>query len=88
MDSYSIGLTRSAERDLRKISKSHIPVLVRRIRALGQNPRPSGLILLRGQNRYYRIRQGDYRIVYEVNDTGHLVTVIKIGHRREVYTDR
>jgi len=55
-----------------------------RIRGLAQNPRPSGSEKLSGQDRY-RIRQGDYRIVYAVDDETRTVEVVKIGHRREVY---
>jgi len=55
-----------------------------RIRGLAQNPRPSGSEKLSGQDRY-RIRQGDYRIVYAIDDETRTVEVVKIGHRREVY---
>ena len=87
MASYSVGMTRSSERELRKIHKSHIPGILKKIKSLSGNPRPSGLILLRSENRYYRVRQGDYRIVYEVDDASKAVTIVKIGHRREVYSD-
>lgn len=85
---YKIGLTRSAEAELRKIHKGHIPAVLRKIKLLERDPRPSGLVLLRGQDRHYRIRQGDYRIIYEVDDVRRAIVVIKIGHRREVYSDR
>lgn len=88
MASYSVGINRSAERELRKIHKVHIPGILKKIKALAANPRPSGLILLRQENRHYRIRHGDYRIIFEVNDASKTVTVVKIGHRREVYLDR
>ncbi|MHB0887045.1 MAG: type II toxin-antitoxin system RelE family toxin [Bacillota bacterium] len=58
--------------------------MVSRIQALSDNPRPPGGEKLSGQERY-RIRQGDYRILYEVDDARQAVTIVKIGHRREVY---
>lgn len=54
---------------------------------LARNPRPQGCEKLSGQERY-RVRQGVYRIIYEIRDEVLLVTVIKVGHRREVYKDR
>jgi mRNA interferase RelE/StbE len=55
------------------------------IGALAAGPRPSGCKKLAGNTDYYRIRVGDYRVLYEVRDREVLVLVIKIGHRREVY---
>jgi len=55
-----------------------------RIGILADNPRPPGCEKLSGQERY-RIRQGDYRILYEVDESQQVVIVVKIGHRREVY---
>jgi mRNA interferase RelE/StbE len=52
---------------------------------LAADPRPSGCKKLAGNTDYYRIRVGDYRVLYEVSDRDVLVLVIKIGHRREVY---
>ena len=78
--SYSLLLKKSAERDLRKIPKADL----QRIKELAAAPRPSGSEKLAGQDSY-RIRQGDYRIVYTVDDDHRLIDIIKIGHRREVY---
>ena len=55
------------------------------IRALGADPRPPGCTKLAGNAAYYRVRVGDYRVLYEVRDREILVLVIKIGHRRDVY---
>ncbi len=85
MASYKISFRHSAEKELRKIPKPDLRRLVERIGALSNNPRPSGAQMLKGENRYYRIRQGDYRVVYEVDDPAQQVIVIKVGHRREVY---
>jgi mRNA interferase RelE/StbE len=59
--------------------------LVARIEALGNNPRPSGCEKLAGYAGGYRVRQGDYRMVYTVDDAERLIVIVKIGHRREVY---
>jgi mRNA interferase RelE/StbE len=55
-----------------------------RLRSLSDDPRPAGHEKLTGQNRY-RVRQGDYRIIYAIDDTSATIDVVKIGHRKEVY---
>ncbi len=85
MASYKVFLKRSAEKELRGISAPHLPKIVEKIKTLFQNPRPLGAQLLKGEGRYFRLRQGDYRMIYEVDDLNQKVTIIKIGHRREVY---
>ena len=85
MASYNIFFKRSAEKELRKISKPHLVQIIDKIKSLSHNPKPHGVQMLRGEGRYLRLRQGDYRIVYEVDDADRTVTIIKVGHRREVY---
>ncbi len=58
--------------------------ILQKIDALRDDPRPPGSVKLAGEE-HYRVRQGDYRIVYEIRETKLFITVIKIGHRREVY---
>ena len=82
--SYRLLLKKSAERELRKIPKTDLQRITERIKELAALPRPSGSEKLAGQDSY-RIRQGDYRIVYTVDDDPRLIEIIKIGHRREVY---
>ena len=82
--SYRLLLKKSAERELRKIPKADLQRITERIKELPAIPRPSGSEKLAGQDSY-RIRQGDYRIVYTVDDDHRLIEIIKIGHRREVY---
>ena len=82
--SYSLLLKKSAERELRKTPKADLLRITQRIKELAAIPRPSGNEKLAGQNSY-RIRQGDYRVVYTVDDDQRLIEIIKIGHRREVY---
>ncbi len=85
MESYRIEFTRSAERDLRKIDRSRIAQILGKIEQLQVCPRPEGSKKLAGADRTYRIRVGDYRVVYEVEDEVLLVLVIRVGHRKDVY---
>ncbi len=85
MDSYNLLFKKSAEKELRSIPKTFLEKIVQKIGTLSQHPRPFGVQVLRGDERYYRLRQGDYRIVYEIDDAVKKITIIKIGHRREVY---
>jgi mRNA interferase RelE/StbE len=85
MGSYNLFFKVSAKKELRQVPPPFIQKILSKIETLSSEPRPFGVKLLKGESRYYRIRQGDYRIVYEVDDALHTVTVITIGHRREVY---
>lgn len=82
--SYNVSLKKSAQRELRAIPQPDLSRIVNRIQRLGEIPRPPGCEKLSGEERY-RVRQGDYRIVYAVDDERRIVEVVKIGHRREVY---
>ncbi|MCX5725549.1 MAG: type II toxin-antitoxin system RelE/ParE family toxin [Nitrospirae bacterium] len=84
MGSYSLFLKKSAERDLRKIPQTDLQRIIQRIKELAATPRPSSSEKLAGQDSY-RIRQGDYRTVYTVDDDRQLIEIVKIGHRREIY---
>ena len=81
---YRLLLKKSAERELRKIPKADLQRITEQINELAAAPRPSGSEKLAGQGSY-RIRQGDYRVVYTVDDDQKLIEIVKIGHRREVY---
>lgn len=82
--SYSLVIKKSAERELRTIPKPDLRRVTERLRGLAQDPRPTGSEKLSGHD-HYRVRQGDYRIVYAVDDETRTVQVVKVGHRREVY---
>lgn len=86
--SYSIEIRPAALRQLRKID----PVARRRIQAaveiLSETPRPPGAKKLVGGQGEWRVRTGDYRIVYEIQDDVLVVLVVAIGHRREIYQSR
>ncbi len=86
MAGSSIQIKRSAAKELGSIgSKKDRQRIIARIRALAEDPRPQGAEKLSGSRDRYRIRQGDYRILYEIQDDILIVVVVKIGHRRGVY---
>lgn len=84
MASYSLAFRKSVARDLRVIPNPDFQRILQRIESLLEDPRPPGCEKLSGQERY-RLRQGSYRIVYEIADDLLIVTVVRVGHRREVY---
>lgn len=84
MAAYSLFLKESVEKDFEGIPKKDLRKILTRIKSLANDPRPSGCEKLTGQDRY-RLRQGRYRIVYALQDEEHIVTVVKVGHRKDVY---
>ena len=85
MESYEVRIKPSAVKELERVAtKKDRTRIVRRIRELAEDPRPPGCEKLSTLERY-RVRQGAYRIVYAVDDGERQVTVVKIGHRRDVY---
>ena len=83
--SYRVEIARSAEKQLRKLSKQQQQRLAKAMGALAHDPHPPGSRKLQGYNDVYRMRVGSYRIVYEMFEDRLIVLVIKIGHRRDVY---
>ena len=84
MASYKIQIKRSAARELERLPQKDRRRIVSRIKDLAAEPRPYGSQKLSGEESY-RFRQGDYRVVYTVDDAEPTVTVFKIAHRRDVY---
>ncbi len=84
MASYRVQIKRSAVKELEALPLKDRRRVSRRIRGLAVEPRPTQCEKLSGRERY-RLRQGSYRFVYGVEDTDAIVTVVKIGHRRDVY---
>jgi len=82
--SYRILIRRSAAKEIEAVPLKDRRRVVARIESLANNPRPVGCEKLSGEDKY-RIRQGDYRIVYEIVDTDLIVTVVRMGNRRDVY---
>jgi mRNA interferase RelE/StbE len=82
---YTVQLAPAAKRQLRKLDRSIQERVVRRLEKLEKDPRPPGVEKLEGDESTYRIRMGEYRIVYEIQDKVLVVLVLKVGHRREIY---
>jgi mRNA interferase RelE/StbE len=84
MAGYSLFFKESVRKDLDGIPKKDLRKILSRIKSLADDPRPPGSEKLTGRNRY-RLRQGRYRIVYAVEDEARTVTVVKVGHRKDIY---
>lgn len=84
MESYRVFIKRSAAKELESLPVKDRRRIATKIAALAQNPRPVGCEKLSGEEKY-RLRQGNYRILYEITDRDLIVNVVKIGDRREVY---
>ncbi|MEK9140701.1 MAG: type II toxin-antitoxin system RelE/ParE family toxin [Nitrospirota bacterium] len=82
---YSILLAPPAERQLKSLTDSVQKRIAKRLKSLRENPRPQGVKKLAGEADLYRIREGDYRIIYTIQDKELIVLVVKIGDRKEVY---
>ena len=84
MERYSVSIKTSALKELEQIPSKVIRQITRRIQFLAENPRPPGCEKLSGREQY-RIRQGNYRILYSIDDKTKVVDIVKVAHRREVY---
>ena len=82
--SYNLRIKRSAEKELRGLSKADLRKVIERIYTLTKKPHSTEHRKLSGLPQY-RVRQGDYRILYTIDDTNRTIEIVKIGHRREVY---
>ncbi len=85
MSSYRVALAASAEKELSGLPTRVVARVMPRIESLAASPRPPGCKKLKAGDNEWRIRVGDYRIVYEIDDTAKTVDVTRIAHRREVY---
>ena len=84
MPKFSIVLSRKAEKQLDKLSTSVVSQIIESFSILENNPRPNGYKKLKGRQGY-RIRSGNYRIIYEIFENELLIDVIAIGHRKDIY---
>jgi mRNA interferase RelE/StbE len=82
---YRVAFTTSAERELGNLSSTLLARIVSRLENLAVNPRPHGCKKLWGGYDEWRIRIGDYRAVYTINDANKRVEITRIAHRREIY---
>ena len=85
MDLYSVVFKPSVEKDIRRLPASISSRLMERIQGLATEPFPAGTLKLSGAAKLYRLRAGDYRIIYEVDNNARLVTIHYVRQRRDVY---
>ena len=85
--SYQVFIKPAAQRQLKKLTLAIQKELIALIENLSEDPRPSGCKKLKGRRNQYRLRSGDYRIIYNIEDTSLIVRVIKVGHRRDIYEE-
>jgi mRNA interferase RelE/StbE len=82
---YRVELTPAAQRDLRSLDRPMLRRIDAKIQSLAEEPRPHGVEKLAGESDVYRIRVGDYRILYQIDDTVVIVLIVRVRHRRDVY---
>jgi mRNA interferase RelE/StbE len=85
MVSYQIEIKPSASKELEKLPRQIIPRIITAINELGKNPYPQGVRKLTGFEHTYRIRVGDYRILYHIYEKRLVIEIIRIRHRKDVY---
>jgi mRNA interferase RelE/StbE len=81
---YTILIERYAQKQIMKLSHEDIPLIKSAIASLANNPRPFGCKKLKGESAW-RIRVGNYRVIYEIDDGKVIVTVVSVGHRKNIY---
>ncbi len=83
---YQVEFAPLARRQIRKLPRDIQGRILERVEGLATDPRPPGVKKLADDEDFYRIRVGDYRVVYQIHDRKLIVLIVKVGHRREVYT--
>ena len=81
-------MTKAARRDMVSLPREAVRRIDAHIRVLAENPRPAGAVKLQGKEGFWRVRVGDYRILYRIENERLLIVVIRVGHRKEVYRER
>ena len=81
---YTVLIERYAQKQIMKLDRKVIPLIKTAIAGLADNPRPYGYKKLKGEDAY-RIRVGDYRVIYEIEDDKIIITVVSVGHREDIY---
>ena len=82
---YQILIKPSATKELQKLPKNEFTKIDNSILALSTNPKPAGHVKLSSENKLWRIRKGNYRIIYAINDSEKTITILNIKHRKDVY---
>jgi len=85
MDSYEIEWKRSAVKELKQLPKEMIARILQTVASLANDPFPAGVKKLVGSKHTYRIREGDYRVIYDVLSKTLVIEIIRVGHRKDVY---
>ena len=85
MANYSIEVSATAEKQLRKLPQKDQISVLKRIQELSREPRPNRSRKLRGQDNIFRVRVGNYRILYSIENKHLTIIILKVGHRRDVY---
>jgi mRNA interferase RelE/StbE len=85
MSVYTIELTRSAEKELDALPKKILTKIAEQLDELEENPRPIGYIQLKGSDKLFRVRVGDYRIIYAIDDDAKIVDIRAIANRKDAY---
>jgi len=85
MASFRVEWLRSAKKDVRKLRQSEIPKILSATSSLADNPFPAGCKKLAGSEHNFRIRVGDYRVIYEVFESVRIVEIQQVGHRKDIY---
>jgi mRNA interferase RelE/StbE len=85
---YELYIERHAEKDLKTLADSpQLSEIIKKIKALKNNPHPQGSKKIKGSHNDWRLRIGNYRVLYEINKTKRAITIMKVKHRRDVYRD-
>lgn len=84
-EGYSLSLSSRARRETRNLDRQTLKRIAKAIDGLTQNPRPPGCLKVKTSERLWRIRVGDWRIGYEIDDTVRQVRIVTVGHRSEFY---
>ena len=82
---YSLHIRPAARRQIKKLDRSMQARIIRRLEQLAEDPRPPGTTKLTAQDNLFRIREGDYRIIYQIQDKALIVLIAKVAHRADAY---
>jgi mRNA interferase RelE/StbE len=85
---YAVEIDTKAAKEIRALPTQDQARVIAKALALAGNPRPPGCVKLSGTSNLWRIRVGVYRIIYQIQDARLVITVVRVGHRRDVYRDR
>jgi mRNA interferase RelE/StbE len=85
LSTYTVEVKPSARRELEELPDNVLARVIRRLESLSRSPRPAGCKKLKGRKDLWRIRVGDWRVIYTIDDAVKLVSVTRVAHRREVY---